>query len=168
MKHLSSLRRARIEAACRALVARLGDALNRRDPDALVAVLAPDLCWELPGGGSWHTPADVRSGFVDLWARAERNDLWLDVGNGLACWIEVESACRARSSNWLVMYAGVPPLGLRGNVMRNKPEMIACCRHLFVSTRRGWRIADHRATRLYRSASCALPVPQPSGFPQFT
>ena len=160
MNHTSPLRHERIEFICRALVARFADALNKRDPIALAAALAPDLFWETAYAQPLRNPAEVARGFMDLWARDEGKDLWLDVDIARTCRIEVEGPHRARGSTWVVMYGGVHPHRARADMTLNRPEMIGCCRQLFVCTPHGWRIAEHRATAIFRSTSAMLRVPQ--------
>ena len=158
MADLTPLRRSRIDSICRSLVARFATAMNRHDGKAMAAVLAPDLLWETPGVEALHTRADVCRGLNALWCQLGRRDLWLDLDTARTCSIEVESQSEARGSTWLVMYGGTGS--------RRVSEMIGCCRHRFIRTPQGWRIAEHRATTLFRSPSTLLPVAQRSDSPQ--
>jgi hypothetical protein len=160
MTNLSAIREARIDAACRAIVARFADALNRRNLNALEALLAPELFWELPTAEPARSPAAVCQGLTELWAHYERDDVWLDIDIGKTCSIEVVSERLAHSSIWMVMYSGVDATDHRVRVAKDKAELIGRCRQSYVLTQRGWRIAEHRAIPMYHSTTFSLPTRQ--------
>jgi ketosteroid isomerase-like protein len=159
---LSSRRRTRIDATCRELVRRLASALNRRDTAALASLLASELVWDMPDSRRLRSPAQVCLGYGDIWRRLADKGLWLDLDAAKTSRLEVESDCRARSSTWVVLYSSALPAN-RAGIDASQAELIGCCRHVFTRTRHGWRIAEHRSTRIWRACSPAALYAQAAG-----
>lgn len=160
---LGESERLEIESACRSLMHRYCGAMDLHDVDGMLQAFAEDAKWVRPRMRPMRGHDDMRAFFESFrGARFTKNPRYLDLHLITTCFIEAESAVRARGATWAMMYSDPEYDGQGPAVMPDRPEMIVLYRDVFEKRPDGWKIARHEATHQFLSPAYRPPVVPPS------
>src|SRR5688572_23891212 len=138
-----------IREACRQLLYRYAIAVDAREWDKVAACFVPDLIWRRPGMEPMRSHQDVLDFFHNMEARRAQAHPNRHLMTTIS--VEVESADRARSVAYALVYRDPAFGGDLPSPMPDGPELVVEYKDVFARTADGWRIGDHEAIHVFRA-----------------